>query len=648
MKFTLRTKFIILSTALVTIIMSSVTYFFTIRELEAKRAATASQIKRIAQNIATMQLLDRQEWSVYQNYISQLMAFNTDIVYIAIYDERNTLRAHTLNADLIEFERPILTRSMQAEIVRRLDNGAVASESKSDLLVERVNIQVGERVLGSVHLGFSVIDINRELRHGILLNIGLGLFFILVAGTLSVFISRRLTRPLEQLSQAMEAIKEGNLPQKVHPETHDEIAQLAMSFNEMIEGLRERQIIENLGYELSATFQFARLAPLVREHLKNAIGAASARLYIQRRSARGIFNEITVTEDKKDAYPPIKMTREGEAFIWEHRDGFMVHHAPPGIMEMLNHSPSDEAGLVVPMAVKDEFIGLLFFALPPGKESFGKKQRHFAAMLAGQAALALENSLLYEELREQERLKRELEIAREVQRKLLPAKMPEVEGFQFDGVCQSAYEVGGDYFDFFRLDENHLGVVIADVSGKGTSASFYMAELKGMMMQLAASYRSPKQLLIELNRMLFPSIGRHSFVTMIYGVIDIPARKFTFSRAGHNPLLKIGLNGDYQFLTPPGIGLGLDTGEIFEKQLAEITIDLKADETLVFYTDGITEARNTLEDEFGEDRMLRTFLSTREREVVKLRETFLDSLEKFMAGAQPHDDITMVLIRCLK
>lgn len=627
--------------------MSSVTYFFTIRELEAKRAATASQIKRIAQNIATMQLLDRQEWSVYQNYISQLMAFNTDIVYIAIYDERNTLRAHTLNADLIEFERPILTRSMQAEIVRRLDNGAVANESSNDLLAERVDIQVGERVLGSVHLGFSVIDINQGLRHGILLNIGLGLFFVIVAGILSVLISRRLTRPLEQLSQAMESIKEGNLPQKVHPETHDEIAQLATSFNEMIEGLRERQIIENLGYELSATFQFARLAPLVREHLKNAIGAASARLYIQRRSARGIFNEITVTEDKKDAYPPIKMTREGEAFIREHKDGFMVHHAPPQVMAMLNHHPSDEAGLVVPMGVKDEFIGLLFFALPPGKESFGKKQRHFAAMLAGQAALALENSLLYEELREQERLKRELEIAREVQRKLLPAKMPEADGFQFDGVCQSAFEVGGDYFDFFQLDENHLGVVIADVSGKGTSASFYMAELKGMMMQLAASYRSPKQLLIELNRMLFPSIGRHSFVTMIYGVIDIPAKKFTFSRAGHNPLLKIGLNGDYQFLTPPGIGLGLDTGEIFEKQLAEITIDLKAGETLVFYTDGITEARNISEDEFGEDRMLRTFLSAREREVVKLRESFLNSLEKFMVGAQPHDDITMVLIRCL-
>jgi len=469
LKFTLRIKFIIFSTALVTIIMSSVTYFFTIRELEAKRAATASQIKRIAQNIATMQLLDRQEWSVYQNYISQLMAFNTDIIYIAIYDERNTLRAHTLNADLIEFDRPILTRSMQAEIVRRLDNGAVANESRNDLLAERVNIQLGERVLGSVHVGFSVIDINQELRHGILLNVGLGLIFVFIAGILSVFISRRLTRPLEQLSQAMEAIKEGHLPQKVHPETHDEIAQLAHSFNEMIDGLRERQIIENLGYELSATFQFTRLAPLVREHLKNAIGAASARLYIQSRDTRGIFHEITVTEEKKDTFPPIKINREGEAYIGEHKDGFMVHHAPPQIMKMLNHSPSDEAGLVVPMAVKDELFGLLFFALPPGTDNFGKKQRHFAALLAGQAALALENSLLYEDLREQERLKRELEIAREMQRRLLPSKMPEVDGFKFDGVCQPAFEVGGDYFDFFHLDKISGDHIIGQFTGQVTA-----------------------------------------------------------------------------------------------------------------------------------------------------------------------------------
>jgi serine phosphatase RsbU (regulator of sigma subunit)/HAMP domain-containing protein len=646
LKFTLRLKFIILSTVLVTVIMTSVTYFFTIRELEAKGAAVDSQMQRIAQNIATMQLLDRQEWSVYQNYISQLMAFNQDIVYIAIYDDRNTLRAHTLNSDLIEFERPIITRRMEAELVRRLDNGAVASENKNDLRSERVNIQLGGRVLGSVHVGFSIIDINRELRNGILLNIGLGLFFIIVASILSVFISRRLTRPLEKLSKAMEKIREGNLEQKVEPETHDEIARLAHSFNQMIDGLRERQIIETLGYELSATFHFERLAPLVREHLKNAIGAGGARLYIRSRYSAEVFHEITVSEEKKRLYPPIELNDDEKAYLLLQNDGFMIHNAPPHIMTALNHSPGDEEGLLVPMAVKDELFGMLFLALPPDKQSFDKKQRHFAALLAGQAAIALENTLLYEELREQERLKRELEIAREMQRRLLPGKMPQVSGFNFDGICQPAYEVGGDYFDFFYLDENHLGVVIADVSGKGTSASFYMAELKGMMVQLTTTHFSPKKLLAELNRRLFGNIERQVFVTMIYGVVDMPGRRFTFSRAGHNPLLKIGLNGTYQFLTPSGIGLGLDPGEIFEKHLEEVTVDLKTKETLILYTDGLNEARNAREDEFGEERILNSCMAA-EKNVVKMREKILSSLKDFVGDIQPHDDISMVLIQRL-
>lgn len=627
--------------------MGSVTYFFTIRELDAKRAAVASQIRRIARNIATMQLLDQQEWGVYQNYISQLMAFNTDIVYIAIYDDRNALRAHTLNASLIELERPVVTRSMQAELVRRLDNGAVAEESKTDLLAERVNIQVGDRVLGSVHVGFSVIDINRELRNGILLNIGLGMFFIALASIISIFVSRRLTRPLERLSRAMEAIKEGNPAEKVIPETHDEIARLTHSFNEMIEGLRERKIIESLGYELSATFQFDRLAPLVRDHLKNAIGAAGARLYIRNRETGGSFREITVSGENKSLYPPILLSPQEKAYLLRQSEGFMVHDVPPEIMRALNHTPGDEAGLVIPMTVKEELFGILFFALPPHQGKFDKKQRHFAAMLAAQAALALENALLYDELREQERIKRELEIAREVQRRLLPGRMPQVKGFIFDGVCQPAFEVGGDYFDFFRLDENHLGIVVADVSGKGTSASFYMAELKGMMVQLTSAYRSPRQLLIELNRKLFGNIDRRVFVTMIYGVMEIAEKRFTFSRAGHNSLIKLGLNGDCQTLTPSGIGLGLDSGEVFEKYLEEVSLDLQADETLLFYTDGLAEARNIRQDEFGENRILQTCLSQKEKNVVKLREKILQSLEDFMEGAQPHDDITMVMIQCL-
>lgn len=645
MKLSLRTKFIILSTALVTMIMASVTYFFIIREIDAKRTGVESQMQRIAQNIATLQLLDRQEWNVYQNYISQLMEFNKDIVYIAVYDDRNALRAHTLNTDLIEVTRPYISRSAQAAIIRRLDGGAVAQESKADFRTERVNIQVGERVLGSVHVGFSMIGINDDLRNGIRLNIALGIFFIFLFSLISIFISRRLIKPLEQLSYAMKAVNEGDLEQRVEPETRDEIADLAFSFNEMIGGLRERQIIENLGNELSATFQLENLAPLVRDRIKNALGASGARLYIRGNESANRFYEVTVPGKNKHKYPPIRLTKEVRSFLMQSKNGFMIYSAPGFVLDGLRHKTTDENGLVMPMTVKDALLGLLFFALPPDQNGFAIKQQHFAATLAGQAALALENALLYEELKEQERLKRELEIAREVQRKLLPARMPKVDGFQFDGICQSAFEVGGDYFDFFELDNDRIAIVVADVSGKGTAASFYMAELKGMMLQLTSHHHSPRDLMIDLNRRLYGNIDRSMFVTMAYAVVNLVSKKITFSRAGHNSLLKIDSNGTHQFITPSGIGLGLESGRVFEEKLEEISFDLDCNETLVFYTDGITEAMNPQMESFGEEKLLKTIQAKKNKDVLQIREHLLGSLNQFLSGAPPNDDITMVLVK---
>ena len=645
MKITLRTKLILFSTLLVTVVMTNVTYFFTIREINARRAAIELQVQRIARNIATLQLLDRQDWGVYQNYISQLLAFNPDIVYIAVFDERNTIRAHELNNNLIELDQPIFTRRMEADLVRRLDGGAVAEESRDDLLRERVNIQVGDRVLGSVSVGFSIIEINEAMQEQIVWNIVMALLFILLFSSLSAWISRRLSRPLERLNHAMNAIRTGNLEQQVEAETHDEIAQLTRSFNEMIAGLRERQIIENLGYELSATFQSDRLAPLVRERLKSAIGAAGARLYIKR-SGGTLFYEITTGDAQQIEFPPLEVDRNTLAYLRRESKGFMIRQAPEAVMQALRHDRHREDGLVIPMMVKDELLGLLFLALPLNQQGYSEQQRHFASILANQAAFALENARLYEELREQERMKRELEIAREMQQKLLPVRMPEVAGYRFDGFCQPAREVGGDYFDFFRLDRDHIGIVVADVSGHGTSASFYMAEIKGMMLHLTSVHHSPRQLLIDLNQKLYRNLDRRAFVTMIYGVICLPEQRFTFARAGHNSLLRIATNGDHQIFTPRGIGLGLDPGPLFAGQLEEVDLALNRDETLILYTDGITEARNGGDLEFGEDGLLRSLSTAPRGDVREMRQGILNALKGFLNGRQPHDDITLVLVHC--
>ncbi|UCF63296.1 MAG: SpoIIE family protein phosphatase [bacterium] len=640
----LRTKFIFLSAILVTVIVVTITYFFTIRELHNKRAGVEMQIQRIAENIATIQLLDRQDWAVYQNYISRLIDFNRDIVYIAIYDDRRTLRAHALNDDLIDIQYSQLSRRLEAEIIRRLDEGAVADESREDFRTQRVNIQIGDRILGSVHVGFSLIQINTEQRNSIYLIIGLATFFLFIFTGASVFISSRLTDPLERLSRAMTAVANGNLQQKIDIETSDEIGQLSENFNEMVEGLKERQIIENLAGELRGTFILRELALIIRERMGTVIGASTTRLYIRNKNNPTLYEEITALEKEKHLFPPIITSPELKEYIREKVTGFMIHDCPESILDILHHDLNLPNGWVIPLVVKEELLGMLFFVLPSHQQQFEAKKQQFVVMLANQATLALDNTLLYEIQQEQERFKRELEIAREVQMKLLPVQMPQFDDFHIDGFCRSAQEVGGDYFDFFSLDDNHLGIVIADVSGKGTSASFYMAEIKGMMLQLAPRVASPKQLLKEINRSLFSNVDRHLFVTMIYGILDREDCEFRFARAGHNSLLYVGANGSNRLITPSGIGLGLNRGDLFQDKISESNVKLSPGDMVVLYTDGITEAMNENLEEYGEDRFMRFFIDHRGA-FSTYRKELIRTLEKYMGGQPQHDDLTMVIFQ---
>ncbi|MFZ0391481.1 MAG: SpoIIE family protein phosphatase [Calditrichia bacterium] len=639
----LRTKFILLSALLVTVVMVTVTYFFTIQELNDKRAAAENQIQRMARNIATMKLLDRQDWTVYQNYISQLMAVNKDIVYIAIFDDRATLRAHALNSDLVDVERPVASRRVQAEIVRMLDAGSIAEESRGDLQTERVNILVGERVLGSVHVGFSLIHLNRELQNGILFNVVLALIFILLFTGLSVLISRRLTRPLERLNAAMDRVAQGDLEQRVTPTSRDEIAQLTRTFNEMVEDLRERKIIEDLGIELRTSFQLQNLAELVRNRLAGAIGAGGAEIFI--RSRKGQPQHFYWLDGSATPSVFITLNEFSQRLLIKESEGILLKEAPEDIQQAWREFNNSQQTLLIPMAIKGELFGLLLFDGPEGRENFNRKQRHFASILAGQAAFALENSLLYERVREQERLQRELEIAREVQQRLLPARMPDIPGFQLDGVCRPAREVGGDYFDFFHLDDHRWGVLIADVSGKGTSASFYMAEIKGMMTQLTSGLLSPRAILSRLNSKLYQNVDRRVFVTMIYGILDTEEKQFTYARAGHNALLKMSGNGSPQTFTPPGIGLGLESGKIFDDRLEERSVGLKEGEYLLLYTDGVVEAMNSRNEPFGEKQLLQFMQHTNSADAASIRQKLMDTLADYTGEAMPSDDITIVVVR---
>jgi serine phosphatase RsbU (regulator of sigma subunit) len=258
---------------------------------------------------------------------------------------------------------------------------------------------------------------------------------------------------------------------------------------------------------------------------------------------------------------------------------------------------------------------------------------------------------LLEQKAEKERLAEELRIARGIQMSLLPQGPLRVPGLALAAHCEPAREVGGDYYDVLPLDDGRVAILIADVAGKGTSAALYMAELKGLILSLSQSHRSPRALLIEANRIISRHLDPRSFITMTYAVIDLEARTLTHARAGHCPLLYLpggqGPGARVRVLAPDGLVLGLqiDNGEMFDNLLQEETVPLTAGDLFVLYTDGITEATSASGDWFGDGRLASTVEAHGALPFDTLHEHILTEIRAFVGSAPQHDDMTMLLVR---
>ena len=207
-----------------------------------------------------------------------------------------------------------------------------------------------------------------------------------------------------------------------------------------------------------------------------------------------------------------------------------------------------------------------------------------------------------------------------------------------------AFEVGGDYYDYFELGNNKMGFVIADVSGKGISAAFIMAEVKGIFTSLSKLISSPGELLILANEILKGSLEKKNFVTALYGIIDTNKGIITFARAGHTPLLHC-VNGKINRITPRGMGLGLEYGEKFSSNIKEMEIKLNNDDILILYTDGITESQNIDLEEFGLDRFENIILKNSDLKLDNISKKVLSEISLFSRDTSQHDDITLVIFK---
>jgi serine phosphatase RsbU (regulator of sigma subunit) len=311
--------------------------------------------------------------------------------------------------------------------------------------------------------------------------------------------------------------------------------------------------------------------------------------------------------------------------------------------ELVKVSNLYKALAVSPLKAHGKVKGLLV-AIRKDEDRFNEEDKNAIATFSDYASVAIENSGLLEESIEKERLEKELDVAREIQKKILPEKNPYYDELEISSVFIPAFEVGGDFYDFFEISNTKLGFVIADVSGKGISAAFIMAEVKGIFESLSKTIESPKEILIYANDILKHTLDNKTFVSAVYGLIDIEKGQMKLSRAGHCPVVLL-RNDIAKSLKPSGIGLGISKDDHFKEHLDEVTIDLEENDAIVLYTDGITEAKNESLEDFGEKYFTEILLENRNNIVDEISKKVIQEVTMFSHNHSQYDDITLVILK---
>jgi sigma-B regulation protein RsbU (phosphoserine phosphatase) len=300
--------------------------------------------------------------------------------------------------------------------------------------------------------------------------------------------------------------------------------------------------------------------------------------------------------------------------------------------------------LAVPIKAQEQVLGLVLLGRLSGQAVFTASDEKLVMAVASQAAIAIERIRFYQQEIQRERLEKELAVGRQIQLSLLPAALPQLPGWEFAASYQAARQVGGDLYDFLELpaESPQLGLLIADVTGKGVPAALFMAFSRTIIRTEAASNRNPATVLGQANRLIVQDNRAKLLLTAFYGTLDIHTGQLVYARAGHDwPLWLRANTGECQELTARGVVLGA-FNDIF---LEERQIDVAPGDLLVFYTDGVTEAMNGVGQMFGQERLQTIVTANAEGSAEQVCQAVLGAIDNFTEDTPPADDITLLVVK---
>lgn len=406
----------------------------------------------------------------------------------------------------------------------------------------------------------------------------------------------------------------------------------------------ERKSLQNhllleIGKKISATLHLSEVLESIIDSIRQLVGYDAGGIFLvdekqnrlRRMATRGYDNRIL---DK------LFLKLDVGSYGW------VIRNKKSRIINDITNDPyyysvrkSTHSQVTVPLLNGDRVMGVI--ALESDRiNHFTPADLELLMTFATQAVIAIENAQLYEEAMQKKRLVSELVVASKVQKALLPKKPPEFPGYTISFINIPSLIVGGDFYDVFRLSDKKLGIAIADVSGKGAPASILMAILYAEFRSLPKEEHHLSGIISKLNNLMTETTTEGYFVTFFFGIIEKETHSFTYTNAGHNPPIVIRKDGTVKYLDKGGIVLGFQK----DQQYLQETLKLASGDYLIFYTDGVTEVKNSEGEEFGEDGLIKCVKERYGREPDIIQKALLDKIKKFNARRDLPDDVTLAIV----
>ncbi len=412
----------------------------------------------------------------------------------------------------------------------------------------------------------------------------------------------------------------------------------------LLRAVEELSILNEISTAIASTMGLEKIESLmVKKCIKHFNVEQTAVMLLKEENEEKPFQTMIRKADRSGFPIPYRLDAQLTGWMLKNRQPLLVNdlktdkrfQLPPGDGVLI------QSLLCAPLFLKGKMIGLIACFNKKNNEGFTDDDKRLLSIIAAQSAQVIENARLYEQEKMLSRIQEEHRLAAEIQSRLLPKSAPNIEGYDIAGVSYPAKTVGGDYFDFIPLDDKRLAFCVADISGKGIPAALLMSNLQATIRTEAHLLPKPCECLNRTNNALYQNTQANKFATLFYAVLDCKNHTICYSNAGHNRPFLWRCNGEKQELTTAGIVLSM----VKDSDYSEDIININSGDLLIIYSDGITEAINKKNEEYGEKRLEELAKHLREKEAREIVDMIIDNVNNFSAKQPQFDDMTLMVIK---